>query len=89
LFKAMNQLKYWQLYCDLYPIMTQQSTGSFPHQFGEDFVRSYEKHISEFKRLGRGGDSQKANAIKEQAPVAYDQEELVDQTEEASYDDQF
>ena len=60
LFKAMNQLKYWQLYCDLYPIMTQQSTGSFPHQFGEDFVRSYEKHIAEFKRLGRGGDNQKA-----------------------------
>ena len=89
LFKAMNQLKYWQLYCDLYPIMTQQSTGSFPHQFGEDFVRSYEKHIAEFKRLGRGGDSQRVKAIKEQAPVSYDEEELVDQTEEASYDDQF
>ncbi len=69
--------------------MTQQSTGSFPHQFGEDFVRSYEKQIAEFKRLGRGGDNQKANAIKEQAPIAYDQEELVHQTEEATYDDQF
>ena len=89
LFKVMNQLKYWQLYCDLYPIMTQQSTGAFPHQFGEDFVRAYEKHIAEFKRLGRNGDTRKAKTIKEQAPVSYDQEELVDQTEEASYDDQF
>ena len=89
LFRALNKLKYWQLYCDLYPIMTQQSTGTFPHQFGEDFVRSYEKHIAEFKRLERGGDSQKVQAIKEPVPVSYDQEELVDQTEEASYDDQF
>ena len=89
MFQALNQLKYWQLYCDLYPIMTQQSTGTFPHQFGEDFVRSYEKHIAEFKRLDRGGDGQKVQAIKEHVPAAYDQEELVDQTEEATYDDQF
>ena len=85
----LDKQKYWQLYCDLYPIMTQQSTGTFPHQFGEDFVRAYEKCIAEFKRLDRGGDSQKVKAIKEQVPVSYDEEELVDQTEEASYDDQF
>ena len=53
LFDALNKLKYWQLYCDLYPIITQQATASLPQQFSEDFVREYEKSIAEFKRLER------------------------------------
>jgi predicted component of type VI protein secretion system len=53
LFKFFNQLKYWQLYRDLYPIMTQPGSGKFPQHFGEDFVRAYEKHIAEYKRLDR------------------------------------
>jgi predicted component of type VI protein secretion system len=53
LFNFLNQLKYWQLYCDLYPIMTQPGSGKFPQHFGEDFVRAYEKHIAEYKRLDR------------------------------------
>lgn len=53
LIKILNQLKYWQLYCDLYPIMTQPGSGKFPQHFGEDFVRAYEKHIAEYKRLDR------------------------------------
>jgi predicted component of type VI protein secretion system len=89
LLNAMNQLKYWQLYCDLYPIMTEKSIGSLPHQFGEDFVRAYEKHLVEFKRMDNGTKRQKKQPIKEQVPVSYDEEELVDQTEEASYADQF
>jgi predicted component of type VI protein secretion system len=89
LLSAMNQLKYWQLYCDLYPIMTQQSVGTLPHQFGEDFVRAYEKHLVEFKRMDNGTRRQKKQPIKEQVPVSHDEEELVDQTEEASYVDQF
>lgn len=52
-FNFLNQVKYWQLYCDLYPIMTQPGSGKFPQHFGEDFVRSYERHISEYKRLDR------------------------------------
>jgi predicted component of type VI protein secretion system len=90
LFSAMNQMKYWQLYCDLYPIMTQAGSGKLPHQFGEEFVRSYEKHIAEFKRLDRKGDSQKVRPVPEHIPQdAYDVEELIDQTEEAGYADQF
>jgi len=89
LFRAMNQLKYWQLYRDLYPIMTEQSIGSLPHQFGEDFVRSYEKHVVEFKRLDNAGNTQKKQTVKQPAPILRDEEELVDQTEEASYNDQF
>jgi predicted component of type VI protein secretion system len=52
-FNILNQLKYWQLYCDLYPVMTQPGSGKFPQHFGEDFVRAYERHISEYKRLDR------------------------------------
>ncbi len=90
LLKKMNQLKYWQLYCDLYPIMTQPGSGRFPHQFSEEFVRCYEKQIAEYKRLGRkGGLQKKSRRADDMPPAHYDQEELVDQTEEASYADQF
>ena len=90
LFSAMNQLKYWQLYCDLYPIMTQAGSGKLPHQFGEEFVRSYEKHLAEYNRLERKGDSQKVKPVSDHVPQeTYDVEELVDQTEEAGYGDQF
>lgn len=93
LFKALNQMKYWQLYCDLYPIMTQATSGKFPHQFSEEFVRSYEKHIAEYKRLERHGDEppkKRAANDADAAPVSgFDGEELIDQTEEAGYADQF
>jgi len=90
LFNAMNQMKYWQLYCDLYPIMTQAGSGKLPHQFGEEFVRSYEKHLAEYKRLERNGDSQKVRPVTDHIPQeTYDAEELEDQTEEAGYGDQF
>ena len=51
LFGFMNKLKYWQLYCDLYPVMTEKGGGRFPHMFAEEFVQSYERQIAEFKRL--------------------------------------
>ncbi len=54
LFGALNKLKYWELYGDLYPIMTQQGAGDLPLQFGEEFVRYYEKHIADYKRIERG-----------------------------------
>lgn len=89
MFRKMNQLKYWQLYCDLYPVMTQSGSGKFPHQFSEEFVRCYEKQIADYKRTERLGDTQKYDAkAKEPAPVPAN-DELMDQTEEAFYADQF
>ena len=86
----MNQVKYWQLYCDLYPIMTQPGAGRFPHQFSEEFVRCYEKHIAEYKRLERRGDHPKSGCKAAETPERQDDSgELVDQTEEATYADQF
>jgi len=88
LLKKLNQLKYWQLYCDLYPVMTQSGSGKFPHQFSEEFVRCYESKIAEFKRLERKGVEVKASNDGT-ATSSYDGEELLDQTEEATYADQF
>jgi predicted component of type VI protein secretion system len=51
LFSFLNTLKYWQLYCDLYPVMTERGGGRFPQMFAEEFVQSYERQINEFKRL--------------------------------------
>lgn len=81
LFRVLNQLKYWQLYRDLYPIMTQQTTGTFPHQFGEDFARLYDKHVAEMKRPDRAGDRGAVKMLKETVPVIYDKDNLVDQTD--------
>ncbi len=55
LFGFMNKAKYWQLYCDLYPIITEKGTGRFPQMFGEEFVRAYERQIAEFQRHDRDG----------------------------------
>lgn len=89
LLRARNQLKYWQLYCDLYPIMTEQSIGKLPHQFAEDFVRAYQKYISRAERDVRDTRRQKARPAEEKKTKSFDGEELVDQTEEASCTDQF
>ena len=86
LFKTLNQLKYWQLYCDLYPIMTQPGSGKFPHHFGEEFVRAYEKHIAEYKRLDRGEDSPLQRTVRlvaQQVEAVENDEEPQDQSAEA------
>lgn len=52
-FKFLNKSKYWDLYCDLYPIMTEKGGGRFPQMFGEEFVRAYERQIAEYQRRDR------------------------------------
>jgi len=89
LLKKMNQMKYWQLYCDLYPIMTQSGSGKFPYQFSEEFVRGYKKTVAEFKRLEGKAGAPIASGTVEAPNESYDVEELVDQTEDATYADQY
>ncbi len=55
LFKFMNQSKYWGLYCDLYPIVTEKGGGRFPQMFGEEFVNAYERQVAEYRRHDRDG----------------------------------
>lgn len=84
LFAMMNQLRYWRLYCDLYPIMTQRGSGQFPHFFGEEFVREYEKQIAEFKRLEKSlGEHDSANIVQAVKEELEQDEPLQDQSVEA------
>ena len=55
LFGFMNKTKYWQLYCDLYPIITEKGGGRFPQMFGEEFVKAYERQVAEYQRHYRDG----------------------------------
>ncbi len=85
LFSALNQLRYWQLYCDLYPIMTQRGSGQFPHMFGEEFVSEYEKQVAEFKRLDRELDESgdRARIVEAVLNEPDEDEEPQDQSAEA------
>lgn len=55
LLKFTNKSKYWDLYKDLYPIMTEKGGDRFPQMFGEEFVKAYERQVAEYQRLDREG----------------------------------
>jgi len=55
LFGFLNKSKYWNLYQDLYPIMTEKGGGRFPQMFGEEFVKAYERQVAEYQRHDREG----------------------------------
>jgi predicted component of type VI protein secretion system len=46
LINAANKLKYWDLYKDLYQVVTQHQPGQFPQQFLEELARAYEREFS-------------------------------------------
>jgi len=45
LFRLLGELKYWGLYKDLYPTMTEKGNGRFPQMFAEEFAKAYERCI--------------------------------------------
>jgi len=55
LFGFTTRMKYWQLYCDLYPIITEKGGGRFPQMFAEEFVKAYERQVAEYRRHDREG----------------------------------
>lgn len=57
LFGFMSQMKYWELYRDLYPIITEKGGGRFPQMFAEEFVTAYERQVAEYQRHDRNGTS--------------------------------
>ena len=57
LFGFLKKSKYWDLYCNLYPIMTEKGGGRFPQMFGEEFVRAYERQIVDYRRHDCGTPS--------------------------------
>ena len=42
LMNAANKLKYWDIYKDLYQVVTQAQPGQLPQQFLEELSRAYE-----------------------------------------------
>lgn len=50
---AFGKLRFWNMYCDLYPELTEAEGGRLPVRFGEEFVHSYEKCLADFKRVDR------------------------------------
>ena len=69
LFSFNNKSKYWDLYRDIYPIMTEKGGGRFPQMFGEEFVKAYERQVAEYQRLDR---ERQANAVAANDPVDTD-----------------
>ncbi|HEX5787138.1 MAG TPA: type VI secretion system-associated FHA domain protein TagH [Woeseiaceae bacterium] len=51
LFGFLERQKNWQMYCDIYPLLTEKGANRFPQIFTEEFVRVYERQIADFKRL--------------------------------------
>ncbi len=51
--KFLQKSKYWDMYRDLYPIITEKGGGRFPQMFAEEFVRAYERQIADYQRRDR------------------------------------
>ncbi len=69
LFSFSNKSKYWDLYCDLYPIITEKGGGRFPQMFGEEFVRAYERQVAEYQRHDREGQEVR-KPVSEQSAIS-------------------
>ena len=89
LFKWRNKAKYWQLYCDLYPILTEKGSGRFPQTYAEEFVSGYERQIAEYKRLGGSDDHLRETVVLTESDLATDPstEQLSDSSIEDLGDD--
>lgn len=65
--KFTNKFKYWNLYGELYPILTEKGGGRFPQMYAEEFVRAYERQIAEYARLGGVDEHLKETVILNQS----------------------
>ena len=72
LFKWRNKSKFWDMYCDLYPILTEKGSGRFPQMYAEEFVHAYERQIAEFKRLGGVDERLKKTVVMNESDLATD-----------------
>ena len=48
---ATNKMKYWDLYRELYEVMTQHSDQAYPRLFGEVFAQAYEESKEKLKQI--------------------------------------
>jgi type VI secretion system FHA domain protein len=61
--KMFNKNKYWPLYSELYPIMTAKGDGRFPEICAEEFVKTYEHQVAEYRRDGHGDEHLKETVV--------------------------
>jgi type VI secretion system protein len=54
---AANKLKYWDIYKDLFQVVSQCQPGQFPHQFIEELARAYELEESRSSPAGASRQS--------------------------------
>ncbi len=47
----LERQKFWQMYCDLYPVLTEKGSGPLPQIIAEEFVGMYERQIADAKRI--------------------------------------
>jgi type VI secretion system FHA domain protein len=57
LLAAANKLKYWDLFKDLFAVVSQCQPGEFPHQFIEELARAYELEEARAGSAGTGRQS--------------------------------
>jgi len=43
--------KYWEHFCDVYPVLTQAGNASLPQSLSEEFVRQYDRQLADFARV--------------------------------------
>ena len=56
-FRFLRQSQYWNLYTDLYPVLTEKGGGRFPQMFAAAFAAAYERNIVDFLREQRLGST--------------------------------
>ncbi len=52
-FRFLQQRNFWNLYADLYPVLTERDGGRFPQMFAESFVEAYERYKAELNSSRR------------------------------------
>jgi len=72
LVKWRNKSKFWDMYCDLFPILTEKGSGRFPQMYAEEFVHAYERQIAEFKRLGGVDERLKETVMMKESDLVTD-----------------
>ena len=63
LFSFMKRMKYWDLYRDLHPIITEKGGGRFPQMFGEEFVKAYERQVAEYRHHDHDGTGNSGSPV--------------------------
>jgi predicted component of type VI protein secretion system len=66
-----NKSKYWDLYCDIYPILTEKGGGRFPQMYAEEFVKAYERQIADYKRASFADSDLKSTVVLTESQLAH------------------